>query len=486
MKRIWKILTITLGVLLALSAVAAWMLNRWLQSPATHAHVERELSKAVRVPLKFGALSISPWGGISATDITVPDEKWNFFEASKFSAHYSLKSLLGGRLAFSEIAVDGPKFIITQGADGKWKVPPLPPDLQAELDARKKPKTPKLKTDQPSTPKPPAPPKKTEGPSVFIAKLAITGGAAELYDSTGAPFATLSDIKLTLPNISEDKIEGSLRVGIAVLYGKLAMHDLRAGVSHSEEKGFICPSFTTFIGGGKVTGSFATMPERSTGLGMPYSAKFTLAEVDIVRACSEAGAAPPNLTGVLSSTLSLKGVGDLTKFIEAKGKMTLKSGTFRELEMVHQLGEFLRLEEVAQFGIEEASLDFIIGKDRLFIEPVKPLIINAPPLILTASGTSRLDGRMDLNVALSVEESFLEKRSAIAAQFGPPDANGRRALAFDVGGTWAKPKSNLLDRITGTTDKTTQKIIVGESILRRAIEEVKAQAEEQKKEGKNK
>ena len=76
--------------------------------------------------------------------------------------------------------------------------------------------------------------------------------------------------------------------------------------------------------------------------------------------------------------------------------------------------------------------------------------------------------------------------SQIAGQFGPPDENHRRSLPFDVAGTWTKPKSNLLERFTGTTDKTKQKIIVGESVLRRALEEVKAHADEQKKEEKKK
>ena len=478
MKRIWKILLITLGVLVALFVVGAVMLNRWLKSPATHVHVERELSKAVRVPLKFGSLSISPWGEITATEITVPDVKGNFFEASNFTARYRLSSLLSGRLVFSEIAVDGPKFVIKQNAEGKWQAPPLPPDIQAEIDARKKPKSAKPKSDKLATPKPAATPKPKSAPVVVVAKLVITGGAAEMYDATGAPFATLSDIKLTLPNITEDKIEGSLGIGFAVLYGKLAMSNVRAGVSHSEEKGFISPSFTAAVGGGKLLGSFATMPGKGTGLGMPFTGKLTLTDVDMVRASTEASAEPPNLTGLLSAQLTLKGVGDHRKLLAGSGNITLKKGTFRELEMVRQLGEFLRLDDVAQFGIEEANLDFVIGGDRLSLQP---LTIDAAPLVISATGSTKLDGKLKLDAVLSVEESFLEKRSAIAAQFSAPDANRRRSLAFDVTGTWTKPKSDLLDRITGTTDKTTQKIIVGESVLRRAIEEVKAHADEQKK-----
>ena len=487
MKRIWKILLITLGVLLALFLVGAWMLNRWLQSPAMHAHVERELSLAVRVPLRFGSLSISPWGGISATEITVPAGKGNFFEASKFNAHYSLPSLISGKLVFSEIAIDGPKFVITQNAEGDWKTPPLPPDLQAEIDARKKPKAPKVKSDKLAEPKPvAAAPKPKSGPSVRVAKITITGGAAEMYDASGAPFATLSDIKVTLSSITDEKVQGSLAVGFAVLYHQLAMSNFRATVGFSEERGFVSPGFSAAVGGGTLSGTFATMPQKGTEFGLHYNGTLVLVDVDMVRACTEASAEAPNLTGTLSASLSIKGVGDNRKLLDGKGSVTLRNGTFRELDMVRQLGEFLKLDEVAQFGINEAVLDFIVRNDRFFIEPTKPLTITAPPLILSASGSSKLDGKMKLDAMLSVDESFLEKRGAIASQFGPLDPNGRRSLAFDVGGTWTKPKSNLLDRVTGSTDKTTQKIIVGESVLRRAIEEVKAQADEQKKEEKKK
>jgi type II secretion system protein N len=485
-KRFAKILLIVLGVLVALFLGGAWFLNRWLQSPKMHVHIERELSKATRVPLKFESLSISPWGGISATGISVPDVKGNFFEASRFTARYKVSSLFAGTLVFSEINVDGPKFVVTQQSDGGWKAPPLPADLQAELDAKKKPKSPKAKPEKdaaPATPKPTSTPKPKKGPDVLISKLQISGGAAELYDQNGAPFATLSEIKLILPNITEEKFEGMMSVGYAVLYGKLAMRDIRAGVSHSEEKGFISPNFSAAVGGGKLSGSFATMPQRGTEFGMPYSGRLTLVDVDVARAATEAGAEPPNLTGTLSGNLTLKGVGNHRSQMQGKGSVILKNGTFREIEMIRQLGEFLNLEEVAQFGIQDATLDFQIGNDRLFVQP---LTIVADPLVLSATGSSRLDGKMNLDAVLSVDEEFLAKRGQIAGQFGPVDANRRRSLKFDVNGTWTKPKSNLLERVTGTTDKTSQKIIVGESVLRRAMEEVKKEADERKKEEKNK
>ena len=478
MKRLGKILLISLAALAVLLLVGFWMLNRWVQSPAMHAHIERELSKAVRLPLKFTKLSVSPTGGITATGVTVPDVNGNFFEASSFTARYNPASLARGRLVLSEISVIGPKFTISQDATGKWHAPPLPADIQAELDARKKPKTPKATTETAATPKPAT---KKSGPLVTVAKLTITGGAAELYDKTGAPYATLSDVRLSLPGITEDKVEGSLAIGYAVLYGKLALHEFHAGVSYSEAKGFISPAFQAKAGGGKLTGSFATMPEKATDLGMPFSAKISLTDVDVLRACSEASAEPPNLTGMLSGSATIRGVGEHRKLLQGKGSVTLKSGTFQELEMIRQLGEFLEIQNAAHFGIENSVLNFQIGNDRLFVDQ---LTVDAPPLILSATGSSKLDGKMDLDAVLSVADSFLEKRSAIAAQFSKPGASGRRTLPFDIGGTWSKPKSNLLERATGTTDRTTQKFIIGDSILQKAMDEVKAKADEEKKERK--
>jgi hypothetical protein len=482
-KRFGKHLLFALGALVVLFFMGVWMLNRWLKSPAMHVRIERELSKALRVPLKFSELSISPWGGITASGVSVPDEKGNFFEASKFTARYSVSTLVKGRLVFSEIAVDGPKFVVTQNPEGKWKAPPLPPDLQAELDAKKKPRQPKDKAAAQSTPKPATTPKAKKEPDVFVAKLILSDGAAEMYDKTGAPFATLSDITLTLPGITEEKMEGFLSVGYAVLYGKLAMRELRVGVSYSEQKGFISPSFSAIAGGGRLTGGFATLPEKETSLGMPYSGKVALTDVDIVRACTEASAEPPNLTGSVSGNLTFRGVGNVQKELRAKGEITLKNGTFRELDMVRQLGEFLSLEDVAQFGIKESTVNFELLYEKITIQP---LTIDAPPLLISATGTSRMDGRLKLAANLAVDDSFLAKRAAIASQFGPPDSTGRRSLPFDVAGTWTKPKSDLLEKVTGTTDKTTQKIIVGESVLRKAIDEVKARADEEKKQEKKK
>ena len=175
MKRLAKILIITAVSLVLLLALGIWGLNHWLKSPEMHAHVERELSKALRVPLKFKSLKLSLWGGLQAKKITVPNERGNFFEVEGFSAKHSLLSLLRGRLVFENVIVDSPKFVIVQRKDGSWKTPDMPADLQAEMDAKKKPAS---KSDQPKSPSPEgAPtPKSKKSIEVSIAKIEVTNG----------------------------------------------------------------------------------------------------------------------------------------------------------------------------------------------------------------------------------------------------------------------------------------------------------------------
>jgi hypothetical protein len=148
--------------------------------------------------------------------------------------------------------------------------------------------------------------------------------------------------------------------------------------------------------------------------------------------------------------------------------------------LIRDIGTFFRIEDIANFGIPDAQADVVIWNGRLNI---KPLTISAPPLGLSATGTAKLDGKMELQAILSADAKFVANNTLIAQQFTEADANGMRSLPFQINGTLTKPKHNLKERLTGTKDKTMQKVIITDAVINAVTEGLEPPPEKRKPSG---
>ena len=460
MKRLARILLIAAAVLAVVLLGGWWYLSSWLRSPETRALVEQELSKALKMPLKFNSLEISPWGGVRAEGVSIQDGGTQFFESTSFTATHRIAPLFSGRIVFSEVRIDSPRFTVVQRPDGSWKLPQLP---EAQKTAKAE------KTPDGKTPKPASTPQPKKESKVLVEKLFVTNGQADFFDKDHKPVASAMGVRIVLHDVNERKLEGRVMASQLLVNGVVNITDFSAGVSNSEEKGVIIPDFIAKAGGGTISGGYSRKPEKPA----KYSAKLKLADVDIGKAIGESGVPAPNVSGLLTGIIDVRGIGNDTKQLTGSAKLTFKNGTCREIETVNGIGGVLQMEEFANFGIPEATADITIWNGRLNI---KPLAISAPPLGLVASGTAKLDGKLELDARLLADESFLAKRSTIATQFEPAGEDGKRALAFEVNGSLTKPKHNLLERLTGTKDKRMQKVIAIDAALSTIAREQEAAA----------
>ncbi len=448
MKRLVRILLISAAVLAILFACGAWYLTRWLKSPETRALVEKELSKALKMPLTFQALDISVLGGVRADGISIQDGGTQFFESTSFVAKHKLAPLFSGKFVFSEITIDSPRCIMVQRDDGSWRLPQLPQEPK-----------PKVASDS-KEPKPAATPKpKDKDGRVLIEKLVANNGQVDFYDKEHKPVASATGVAIVFKDVSEHTVEGRVKAAQIVWNGMLGVTDFSAGVSNSKEKGLIIPSFVAKAGGGTIEGGYSRKPEKPA----KYSAKIKFNGVDLTRAISDGQVPTPNVMGTLSGNIELKGTGDDMKSPDGKASLVFKDGSCKEIEWLTDVGGKLGMEELANFSIPVATADITIWKGRLKIQA---LAISAPPLTLKATGTAKLDGKLDLDAQLFADQKFLADRGAVAAQFGPADANGLRSLPFEIDGTLTKPKHNLVERLTGTKDKHIQQVMAFDEALR--------------------
>ena len=122
----WLVLCGVIGLL----AILLLGVNLYVQSQGTQARIQQELSQRLDTPLHIERISVTPWGGLKLSGITIPQTNPNagapFLEAKTFRLRVRLASLFSRPLVIKEVSLLKPEVVWTQNADGKWRLPSRP------------------------------------------------------------------------------------------------------------------------------------------------------------------------------------------------------------------------------------------------------------------------------------------------------------------------------------------------------------------------
>ena len=283
MKRRLKFLLIPALLLVALCAVGTWVVNRWLQSPETHARVEREIGDAIRMPLKLGKITFSAWNGVTVDGIAIPSGDGYFFEAATFSVSPRYRSLLRGAIGIGEVRIVRPRVHLHENPAGGWQLPEFP---KAVVEA---PVAAPVAAPVPSSDPAPAKPKKR--PEVFIAKVVIADAGAELIDKNKQPFATVTGLNATFHDLSEKSGAGEFAFKNVTLPGYATLDRMNGKLERNGEDVSL-RDLVVDVCGGRVSGEF------TRAAGAPAGAHIVLENVNIGLLGKEARARIRNASGV--------------------------------------------------------------------------------------------------------------------------------------------------------------------------------------------
>src|SRR5256714_10495427 len=127
-----RMILIGLGVIVGLALLILLGVNMYVQSRGTQARIQQELSQRLGTTLRIQRISVTPWWGLKLTGITIPQSQPgvvpDFLTAKTFRLRIRFSSLFGGHLVIKEISLVNPEVVWAQNADGKWRVPSLPPE----------------------------------------------------------------------------------------------------------------------------------------------------------------------------------------------------------------------------------------------------------------------------------------------------------------------------------------------------------------------
>src|SRR3954465_8748358 len=127
-----RMILIGRGVIIGVALLILLGVNMYVQSRGTQARIQQELSQRLGTTLRIRRISVTPWGGLKLTGITIPQSQPgvspDFLTAKTFRLRIRFSSLFGGHLIIKEISLVNPEVVWAQNADGKWRIPSLPPE----------------------------------------------------------------------------------------------------------------------------------------------------------------------------------------------------------------------------------------------------------------------------------------------------------------------------------------------------------------------
>src|SRR3954447_21860047 len=158
---------VALGALIALGAVLLLGVNLYVQSHDAQAKIQQELTRSLGVPLKIRRMSVTPWGGLELSGITIAQTSSveparpganpasgpkDFLQAETFQLRVRFVSLFSPRLVIKEVSLLNPRVMWLQDSEGKWRLPSAQGAPSHNLSMMHPPTTPQPATEIESAP----------------------------------------------------------------------------------------------------------------------------------------------------------------------------------------------------------------------------------------------------------------------------------------------------------------------------------------------
>jgi hypothetical protein len=444
----------------ALAAILLLGVNLYVQSQATQAKIQQELSHRIGTPINIRQISVTPWGGLKLSGIAIPQDSpgnsTDFLKARTFQLRIRFLSLFSRRLIIKEVSLVGPEVVWAQNSEGRWRLPgrdkqqtpaPAPQTDTAEL-------SPAVSASVGSTSPPLEPPAQTASPvsatpesgfsiSPEIQRVNVRHGNFSFLDRSGALAANFQNVDFRSSVRGSASIHGNARVEKISLRDRFFLSRLQSPFSYEPDV-LELAKISAHAGGGEIGGHFAMQPESEDS---PFTASVTFKDVQADQIVSDAGGPKEMVQGKLEGHFEGAGKAADPNSLTGAGEILLRDGQVRQYSLLVALGQLLQIEELTQLHLEEAQAKYHVTPGLVTIDQ---LVLRSPNIRLSATGTVAFNGKLKLESQLAINEKIRGQLFKMMRENFQPTADpGYYALDFHVGGTVERPKTNLVDRMVG-------------------------------------
>jgi hypothetical protein len=469
-RRLRRLILVALGALIALAAVLLVGVNLYVQSQGAQAKIQQELSRSLGVPLKIRSMSVTPWGGLELSGITISqtssgDGPKHFLEAKTFRLRVRFLSLFSRRLVIKEVSLINPRVVWPQDAQRKWRLPSAQKARSSAVATKQVPAISQTKVDAEvvqtntisaatATASVPSPPQITvknkpagREPALTVApevrRVSIKNGDFTFLDQAGRLIASFTGVDFRTNIRSASALHGETKIARISLRDRFLLDDLRSPLRYEPDV-LELSKITARVADGEVNGYFAIQPEAEDS---PFTTSVNFHDVLADQIVGNAGGPKGMVKGKLEGTFQASGKTGDPDALTGKGEIFLREGRVQQYRLLVLLGQVLQIEELQELHLEQAEAKYHLTPGLATIDE---LTLRSPNIRLTASGTVAFDGTLRLNSQLAINERVRGQLfRAIRDNFHPIDEPGYSAIEFQVGGTIDRPGTNLVERLVG-------------------------------------
>jgi hypothetical protein len=469
-KKLRRVALILLGAVIALGAVLLLGVNLYVQSQGTQAKIQQELSRRLGTMLEIRSMSVTPWGGLLLSGITIPQTSSvgprYFLEAKKFRLRVRFLSLFSRRLVIKEVSLIKPRVVWPQNAEGKWRLPssqgmqsPGVSPQQTASVSQSQPESefiqkqaatavPATSTNLSSPAQMPVDNKAwTQQPRLAVApevrRVSIKDGNFTFLDQAGRLLASFVGVDFRTNIRSAVALHGDTEMARISLRDRFFLEQLRSSLRYEPDV-LELSKISARAASGEVNGYFAMQLEAEDS---PFTTSIKFRDVLADQIVENAGGPKGMVKGRLEGSFQASGKTADPNALVGKGEIFLRDGRVQQYSLLVLLGQILQIEELQELHLEQAEAKYHLSPGLVTIDE---LILRSPNIRLTASGTVTFDGRLKLDSQLAINDRIRGQLfKAIRANFQPINEPGYSAIDFQVGGTIDRPSTNLMDRLVG-------------------------------------
>ncbi|MGE5214022.1 MAG: AsmA-like C-terminal region-containing protein [Nitrospirota bacterium] len=469
MQKLRRLALIAVGALIGLGAVLLLGVNLYVQSQGAQGKIQQELSRSLGVPLKIRSMSVTPWGGLELSGITIPQTvpvgPKDFLKARTFRLRIRFLSLFSRRLVIKEVSLIGPRVTWPQNAEGKWRLPTAregrahtvsinrtSTPSQAEPVIQSVPTTTtSAVTNAASVPSPPKMAVKDESsrrePKFAVApevrRVSVKDGDFTFLDQTGRLVASFAGVDFRTNIRSAQALRGDAKVTRVSLRDRFFLDQLNSPLRYDPDV-LELSKISARVAEGQVDGYFAMQPEAEDS---PFTTSVKFHDVLADQLVENAGGPKGMVKGKLEGSFQASGKTSDPEALVGQGEIFLREGRVQQYRLLVLLGQILQIEELQELHLEQADAKYHLSPGLVTIDE---LILRSPNIRLTSSGTVALDGTLQLTSQLAINDRIRGQLfKAIRENFHRTDDPGYSAIEFQVGGTVERPSTNLVEQVVG-------------------------------------
>ena len=469
MQKLRRLALIAVGALVGLGAVLLLGVNLYVQSQGAQGKIQQELTRSLGVPLKIRSMSVTPWGGLELSGITIPQTvsvgPKDFLKARTFRLRVRFLSLFSRRLVIKEVSLVAPKVMWPQNTEGKWRLPNTRAARGKTVSTNRASATPQAEAGVelvqtnttsavtnsdpvPSLPKatvrdepPGREPKLAVAPEVR--RVTVKDGDFTFLDQTGRLAASFSGVDFRTNIRSAQALRGDAKVTRVSLRDRFFLDQLRSPIRYEPDV-LELSKISARVAEGEVNGYFAMQPETEDS---PFTTSVKFHDVLADQIVENAGGAKGMVTGKLEGNFQASGKTSDPEALVGQGEISLRDGRVQQYRLLVLLGQILQIEELQELHLQQAEAKYHLRPGLVTIDE---LVLHSPNIRLTSSGTVAFDGTLQLNSQLAINDRIRGQLfKAIRDNFHRTDDPSYSAIEFQVGGTIERPSTNLVEQVVG-------------------------------------